>query len=173
MSLRQSLFQSIAALDRIAPAEQEDTLIFPDEKIAIDGPSEGVAPHARLDDDKFIRLGAATLSVPPYLRRTQSSPSLRRSFGLPEVDRSKMEFHGQPEITWRYAARVVRQILTIVFMFLSIAIAITIVGLAADMINWGSGRGSDEANTVTAVVLGRVDPTADHYNQWLTKINYL
>lgn len=181
MSLRDRLFQSIAALDRIAPpADVETASQFSasseDEKIPVPDSRPASIYSQQPHDEKFIRLSTSTLSLPPgpYLRRSRSLPSLTESRFAPEIDTSKMDSpHGEPKITLRYAAQIARHILTIAFSFLSIGTAIAIIGLAADGINWGTGRGGQAANTVIAVVSGGYDAVADARNTWITKMMYL
>lgn len=175
MSLRDALFQSIANLDRIAPSFEQDApaAYYSDEKIPLDQTPHASSPYACREDDKFIRLSTSTVNLSPYLRRSKSLPSIRPPTRHAEVDNSKMEAHGEPKITWRHAARIARHLLTVAFSFLSMGVAIAIIGLAADNINWGSGRGSQEANTVTAVVLGTYDADNDFLMRWVTKMSYL
>lgn len=47
-----------------------------------------------------------------------------------------------------------RHVLSIILSFFNAAIAITIIGLAADSIAWAGGRRSEESNTVYAIVSG-------------------
>lgn len=186
MSLRDRLFQSIAALDRIAPpADVETASQFSasaeDEKVPVPDSRPGsIYSHQHQPyDEKFIRLSTSTLSLPgPYLRRSRSLPSLKESIAnshfAPEIDTSKMDSpHGEPKITLRYAAQVARHILTIAFSFMGIGAAIAIIGLAADGINWGTGRGGQAANTAIAVVHGDYDAATDFLETWITKMLYL
>lgn len=172
MSLRDNLLQSIAALDRIAPGQRQSVSSFQadSEKIPVD---ETSSAYQWRDDDKFIRLSTSTLSL-PYLRRSRSLPSIQHHPSLlPEQDWSKMEAHGEPKITVRYAAHFTRQLLTVAFSFMSMGMAVAIIGLAADNINWGTGRGSEDANTVVAVVLGKYDEERDHVDRWVTKMSWV
>lgn len=174
MSLRDTLFQSIATLDRIAPSDAErGQPYYSDEKVPVhDSLEHHRFPHAWTDDEKFIRLSTSSASL-RYLRRSRSVPSIQPSLLSREADYSKMESHGEPKITWRHAAQVSRHILTVAFSFLSIGAAIAIIGLAADNINWGTGRGSQDANTVTAVIIGEYEVGRGYLERWVTKMLYL
>lgn len=71
-------------------------------------------------------------------------------------------------------ARFFRQILPIVLSFFNASVAVAIIGLAADNIAWAGGRGSEEANTVYAVVLGEAENGNGTYiDRWFTRMHYL
>ncbi|KAK3703392.1 hypothetical protein LTR37_014498 [Vermiconidia calcicola] len=66
-----------------------------------------------------------------------------------------------------------RHVLPIILSFLNAAIAITIIGLAADSIAWAGGRGSEESNTVYAIVSGPAVHGNYTYDVWFTRMHYL
>ena len=61
----------------------------------------------------------------------------------------------------------------IVLSFLNAAVAITIIGLAADSIAWAGGRGSEESNTVYAIVIGDYGYGESTSDTWFTRMHYL
>ena len=73
----------------------------------------------------------------------------------------------------RHGLTATLSVLPIVLSFLNVAIAITIIGLAADSIAWAGGRGSEESNTVYAIVLGPAGHGNDTYDRWFTRMHYL
>lgn len=80
----------------------------------------------------------------------------------------------QHHIQGSKSARFFRHILPIILSFFNAAIAIAIIGLAADSIAWAGGRGSEESNTVYAVVLGPAENGNGTYSdRWFTRMHYL
>ena len=177
MSLRNRLVESIAALDRLT-AVDEDTI-------------EPV-PEPYHDDEKYIYPGAASFHASARLRveevhnlsrrrsephlvrqsllaNNEKAPSIHRSIMSSPRDEAADDF--EPKLTLRYVVDIAINVLTVAFAFLCPAIGITIIGLAADNINWGTGRGSQEANTVDAWILRPWNSTNVHI--WTTKMFYM
>lgn len=154
MSLRRSLWQSIAALDRIAPETHPDLDgeldrdHYNDEKIAYRNRASS-DPHlprfASRDDEKFIRLSTSTASLAsqPYFRHTCPQRHLRNSQCLPEVDFSEMdpsEVDHEPKLTLRYVTGMTLRTINVFFSACVPAIGIVIIGLAADNIAWSTSN---------------------------------
>lgn len=141
MSLKQSLRQTIATLDRIAPDPDRESFTSSchadDEKASLRGDTLLSHPYqASHDDEKFIRLSTSTLEEPYHLQHSRSRSSLHRSRYLPEVDLSEMETPGddapEPKITLHYVANLIFEFLAVPLCFINLAIGACIIGLAAD-----------------------------------------
>ena len=62
---------------------------------------------------------------------------------------------------------------TVALSFIAPAVAVCIIGLAADNIDWGTGRGTQIGNTVNAVVVGSWNATDDTVEFWDILMKYL
>lgn len=174
MALRQTLAQSIAALERLASLDPEYaaslqyTAVNPaslnhrNEPVSYPGSSQ---VSYRENQDRIIR-------------RSRSLPSLSEK--APSFS-SYMDPHGQddeadePKITIRLILQTALNFLTLAASFLIPAVAVCIIGLAADNINWATGRGSQEGNTVDAAVIqdGWSDNGTFSYDRWDIRMSYM
>lgn len=172
MSLRDTLAHSIAALERIT------TTLDPEP-----------APELYQDNEKYIRRGASSHTSTHVqegerlIRRRASEPSLRQDSAnnekVPSLSQSNMSSSREelddfePKLTSKYVVEVTFNFLTVALSFVNPAIAICIIGLAADNIDWATGRGSEDSNTVDAVILGRYNHTSNTVERWDTRMSYL
>ena len=171
MTLHSTLTQTIAALDRIT---------CPD--------PDSISTYA--DDEKSIYRGAVSLTSASShregrsIRHRSSEPSLRQSKAYSEkapwpYQASMSSQAGEdpeyvePKINFKYVAKVTFDFSTVVLSFVCPAIGICIIGLAADNINWGTGRGTQVGSTVNAVVVGSWNATDDTVEFWDILMKYL
>jgi hypothetical protein len=77
-----------------------------------------------------------------------------------------------PRYTFVRALRALWNFLPIALAFLAPVIGVCIIGLAADNIDWGTGRGSKESNTVIATFYEWND-TLQGEGQYRTKMSYM
>ena len=160
--------QSIAALERLtsldpplAPDIDQENEKFVDPRFA----SSHTTSHLR-DEEGLIRRRA---SEPCLRHNSEKAPSLHRSI----MSSSRDEDDFEPKLTLVYVAKVTLNFLTVALAFIIPAIGVCIIGLAADNINWATGRGSEHSNTVDAVILGQYFESNNTVERWNTRMNYM
>ncbi|KAK3703684.1 hypothetical protein LTR37_014262 [Vermiconidia calcicola] len=179
MSLGYTLSQSIAALERIASLDPEYTRGTSDseDSLASSAPvyrdierpryRGAYHPSAYQDEEKLTHAGTSQpLSQSADSEKAHSSR------------RYKMEIHedaddAQPKLKFARVLETTANFLGLVLSFLNPAIAVCIIGLAADNINWATGRGSQESNIVDAVVDVLYNETSDRWEKYKTRMPYL
>lgn len=158
MSLKYSLSQSIAALERIASLDPE---YVPDLQFARTAPHQGLVYQ---DEEKLPHTG----TTQPLIHSAYSEKVL----DLDQPDMDAQANDSSPKLTFRHVLTTTVNFLVMVFTFVIPAIAVCIIGLAADNLAWAGGRGSQASNTMEAVAFGPL-PNATHFELYRTLMLYL
>jgi hypothetical protein len=145
MALRLKLFESIAALERLSESVTDIHTTQRD--------SRASPPPSYRDPEKTISSSSASIaSSRPYedslYRYSRSQFSLRTldSEKIPELQEpvmegSEMDTRAQRRRNIVSAINLGLEYLALVLSFLNPAIAVVVIGLCADNLEWGTGRG--------------------------------
>lgn len=153
MALKLKLFESIAALERIAGADAESR------PTAKDSRSSPPPPSYR-EREKVASCSASIASSRPYedslYRFSRSQFSLRTldTEKVPEgqdpvMEGTEMDASAQRRRNIMHIFNLVVEYFALVLAFLNPAISVVVIGLCADNMEWATGRGRYECSSLS------------------------
>lgn len=163
MALRLKLFESIAALERISGSATETPPPTRDSR-------SSPPPPSYRDPEKPVSCSASIASSRPYedslYRFSRSQYSLRTldtekapDLEEPVMEGSGMDAQAQRRRNIMYIVNLVVEYLALVLSCLNPAIAVVVIGLCADNMEWGTGRGRYENHPLSMDMSGTSSQT--------------